>query len=457
MGLDEKLAAGEVIVLDGATGTEIARLGGEMNPAAWCAVANRDHPDIVRGVHESYLEAGADVITTNTFATCRHVLEGAGLGDETVAINRCAVELAREARDRVAPGRAVAIAGSMSNTVAWRPGTVGPDPAYFPSPEEETANYREMADTLAEAGCDLLVMEMMMDVARATRVTEAALATGLPVWIGISASQGSDGTMIGWDVEREENGRLPEGYSPPPREALETIIDALVALGPRAVGIMHSSVESTSPGLRILYERWDGPVMAYPEVMRFDSAGHLARVLIEPEEFASLCRGWVEGGAQIIGGCCGTTVSHIRAMVDALPERPGPRPPPLSRLPFAPARVPRPRGSVIAAVRHHEARRSGHPFERPLSERPRPQLPGRRPFESRGAGGARESEARRQLPATRSAGGQAGRGSACRASLPGGPWPPARARTRVAPARAGPADTPGTASGGAGPRRAPRG
>ncbi len=328
MGLDEKLAAGEVIVLDGATGTEIARLGGEMNPAAWCAVANRDHPDIVRGVHESYLEAGADVITTNTFATCRHVLEGAGLGDETVAINRCAVELAREARDRVAPGRAVAIAGSMSNTVAWRPGTVGPDPAYFPSPEEETANYREMADTLAEAGCDLLVMEMMMDVARATRVTEAALATGLPVWIGISASQGSDGTMIGWDVEREENGRLPEGYSPPPREALETIIDALVALGPRAVGIMHSSVESTSPGLRILYERWDGPVMAYPEVMRFDSAGHLARVLIEPEEFASLCRGWVEGGAQIIGGCCGTTVSHIRAMVDALPERPGPRPRP---------------------------------------------------------------------------------------------------------------------------------
>ena len=324
--LDAKLAAGDIIVLDGATGTEIRRLGGEMDPAAWCAVANRTHPGTVRRVHESYLEAGADVITTNTFATCRHVLEGAGLGDEAVAINRCAVELAREARDRAAPDRPVAIAGSMSNTLAWLPGTVGPDPAYLPSPEREAANYREMADTLAEAGCDLLVMEMMMDVERATRVTEAALATGLPVWVGISTSRGAGGEMIGWDIASEEDGRLPEGYEPPAREPLGTIVDALASLGPQVTGIMHSSLESTTPGLQALFERWSGPVMAYPEAMRSDSVGHLARIMVEPEEFASRCRVWVESGVQIIGGCCGTTIRHIRAMVDRLPERPGPRP-----------------------------------------------------------------------------------------------------------------------------------
>ena len=324
--LDEKLAAGDVIVLDGATGTEIARLGGEMNAAAWCAVANRTHPDTVRRVHESYLEVGADVIITNTFATCRHVLDGAGLGDETAAINRRAVELAREARDRVAPDRPVAVAGSMSNTVAWTPGTVGPDPAYLPSPEQEAANYREMAETLAEAGCDLLVMEMLMDVERATRVTEAALATGLPVWAGISTSRGPGGAMIGWDIPSEEKGRLPDGYEPPPREPLETIVDALTALGPQVTGIMHSSCESTTPGLDVLFERWSGPVMAYPEATHPDSAGPLARILVEPEEFATHCRAWVESGVQIIGGCCGTTIRHIRAMVDRLPDRPGPRP-----------------------------------------------------------------------------------------------------------------------------------
>ena len=323
--LDEKLAAGDVIVLDGATGTEVARLGGEMNAAAWCAVANRTHPDTVRCVHESYLEAGADVIITNTFATCRHVLDGAGLGDETVAINRRAVELAREARDRVAPDRPVAIAGSMSNTVAWIPGTLGPDPAYLPSPETEAANYREMADTLAEAGCDLLVMEMMMDVEPASRATEAALATGLPVWVGISTSRGPGGA-VGWDVASEEEGRLPEGYESPAPERLETIVDALTSLGPQVTGIMHSSVESTTPGLEVLFERWNGPVMAYPEATRRDSSTHLARVLVEPENFASNCRGWVESGVQIIGGCCGTTIEHIRAMVDRLPERPGRRP-----------------------------------------------------------------------------------------------------------------------------------
>lgn len=330
--LDEKLAAGDVIVLDGGTGTEIARLGGGMNAAAWCGMANRTHPETVRRVHESYLDAGADVIITNTFATCRHVLDGAGCGDETVAINRRAVELAREARDRVAPDRPVAVAGSMSNTLAWLPGTIGPDPAYLPTPEREAADYREMADILAEAGCDLLVMEMMLDVERATRVTEAALATGLPVWVGISTSRGPGGEMVGWDIGSEESDRLPEGYEPPRPEALGTIIDALTALGPQVTGIMHSSLEATTPGLEALFERWSGPVMAYPEaMMRFDPVSHLAQVVVEPEDFAAHCRGWVEDGVQIVGGCCGTTIRHIRTMVDQLPERPGSRPEPVRK------------------------------------------------------------------------------------------------------------------------------
>ena len=326
--LDEKLAAGELIVLDGATGTEVARLGGAMHGAAWCAVANRTHPEVVRRVHESYLRAGADVVTTNTFATCRHVLEGAGLGDETVAINRRAVELAREARERVAPDRPVAVAGSMSNTMAWLPGTIVPDPDYYPTPEQEAANYREMADTLAEAGCDLLVMEMMLDVERAVRVTEAAFATGLPVWVGISTTRRADGSLIGWDVETEEPRRVSERGTFPEPIPLVEIIDALTALGPQVSGIMHSSVTATTPGLELLFERWSGPVMAYPETMHFDREDHQAQVTVEPEEFAGHCRGWVERGVQIIGGCCGTTIEHVRAMVDRLPASAGPRPSP---------------------------------------------------------------------------------------------------------------------------------
>ena len=325
--LDDKLAAGDIIVLDGAIGSEIDRLGGKMDAAAWCGVANWTHPDTVRRVHESYLEAGADVITANTFATCRHVLEAAGYGAETVAINRRAVELARQALENVAPDRPVAIAGSMSNNVAWLPGTVGPDPAYEPTPEQEAANYREMADTLAEAGCDLLVMEMMTDLEHAGRVTEAALATGLPVWTGISTSQGPDGRMLGWNIAQEEaDGRLAEDFEQGATLPLETIIDALSALRPQAMGIMHSSLPSTTPGLAALFERWSGPVMAYPEATGFDAETRRHMGTVPVDVFAEHCRGWVEKGVQIIGGCCGTTVHHIRAMVESLPERPGPRP-----------------------------------------------------------------------------------------------------------------------------------
>ena len=325
--LDEKITAGDVIVLDGAVGSEIDRLGGKMDAAAWCGVANWTHPETVRRVHESYLEAGADVITTNTFATCRHVLEAAGYGDETVAINRRAVDLALEARERVAPDRPVAIAGSMSNNMAWLPGTVGTDPAYAPSPEKESANYREMAEVLAEAGCDLLIMEMLLDTRHGSRAMEAALATGLPVWTGISTSQSPDGSMVGWTIaSEEEDGRLPDGYKQATMEPLETIIDTLCALGPRVAGIMHSSLPATTRGLEILFDRWNGPVMAYPEATGFDAVSRHAPDPVKPDDFAFRCRGWVENGVQIIGGCCGTTIHHIQAMVNEIPSRPGPRP-----------------------------------------------------------------------------------------------------------------------------------
>ncbi len=317
--LDDMLRKQEIVVLDGAVGGEIARLGGVMDGAAWCAVANKTHPETVRRVHEEYVRAGADVVTANTFATCRHVLEGAGLGDETVAINTRAVGLAREAVENVGPSRPVAVAGSMSNDLAWIPGTVSPDPRYIPTPEQEAANYRELADTLAEAGVDLLIMEMMSDIEHATRATKAAVATGLPVWVGISCTLRDDGLVTAWDMHAEEAPeRLVADHRPREPMALEPIIDALIALGPQVVGIMHSTVRATGPGLDLLFRRWDGPVMAYPEAADAHE--------VEPAAFAAHCRGWVEGGVAIIGGCCGTTIHHIRSLVSELPDAVGPRP-----------------------------------------------------------------------------------------------------------------------------------
>ena len=324
--LDNKLNNRETIVLDGANGSEIARLGGAMDAAAWCGIANKTHPEVVRQVHEEYIRAGADIVTTNTFASSRHVLAGAGLADETVSINTKAVELAREAVNNVAPDRPVAIAGSMSNGRAWIPGTVSPDPRFSPTPAQEADNYRELAQTLAAAGVDFLLMEMMRDIDRASLAIAAAVETGLPVWIGTSCSVLTDGSASAWAQHLEEPAsRLsPDHARTVPNYSYMTLIEAMMSFNPQVMGVMHSTVENTDPGITALFEQWNGPVMVYPESSSMQARIGVAHE-IEPAAFAVHCRDWVERGVQIIGGCCGTTIEHIRAMVNELPDTVGAR------------------------------------------------------------------------------------------------------------------------------------
>ena len=93
----KRIDNGDVIILDGATATELDRRGVPMDSVAWSAGALETHPDVVRQVHEDYIRAGADIVTTNTFSSARHVLELAGMGDLVVKLNRRAAALAKEA------------------------------------------------------------------------------------------------------------------------------------------------------------------------------------------------------------------------------------------------------------------------------------------------------------------------------------------------------------------------
>src|SRR5438132_13891527 len=98
--LNARLASGDVVVIDGATGTELQARGVPMDDAAWCGVANLEHADVVRAVHEDYIRAGAAVVIANTFSTDRNRLAEAGLADRVEEVNRSAVEAALEARPR---------------------------------------------------------------------------------------------------------------------------------------------------------------------------------------------------------------------------------------------------------------------------------------------------------------------------------------------------------------------
>ncbi len=302
MTLDERLDAGEIIILDGAMGTELERRGVPMDGVAWSAAAMLTHPETVRAAHEDYIRAGADVIIANTFGTSRHVLEPAGLGEEVRTLNLRAVELAQAARDRAAGGREVLIAGSISSFVA------GADREQAPPLEEAAASYREQADLLVGAGVDLIALEMMRDVDLSLCATEAAATTGLPTWVGFTCRRGDDASTV-----------LLNG-----RDEAEPFADALprfMEFGGSVMGVMHSEVEDTVPALDVVFENWSGPVAAYPHSGGFVMPNWQFDDIISPANFVAEAQKWVEMGVQIVGGCCGIGPDHIRLLKERLPSR----------------------------------------------------------------------------------------------------------------------------------------
>ena len=116
--LQDKIESGELIILDGAIGTELERLGAPMHKDVWCGHALDSHPELVTQVHQSYIDAGADVITANTYATGRQALKLGGLEDKMQPWNAYAMQLACQARE--ASDRPVCVAGSVTTFMSTR-------------------------------------------------------------------------------------------------------------------------------------------------------------------------------------------------------------------------------------------------------------------------------------------------------------------------------------------------
>ena len=157
----EKFKSNSKIFLDGGNGSEIANLGGEMTPA-FSALATITAPEIVRQVHENFMDAGCDLITANTFSTTRHNMNSINKGNETKEFIVRSVDIAKKAIKNKGKENIVGIAGSMSNFFSLKENEFVPDPKYIPSFREEERNYKEAAKILKEEGVDLLILEMIL-------------------------------------------------------------------------------------------------------------------------------------------------------------------------------------------------------------------------------------------------------------------------------------------------------
>ena len=310
--LQRRLDQGDIIILDGATATEVEKRGVQLTDMTWSADSLLTHPDVVREVHRVYIEAGADIITTNTYATNRNVLGPAGMGDDVRSLNALAVQLTREAREQTPASRPVYIAGSISteNTSASSYFGRHIEGLQLPDEQQSRANYREQAEVMAEAGAELIVLEMMRDIPQTVYALEASLSTGLPVWVGFSTRISAGGSRI----------LLQD--SPDDGPTFAQALEAVIPLGPSVISVMHTTAEETTPALAELRRHWQGPTGAYPnstgtaEVSNWDLEDTES-----PDTLLAAAQEWVKMGVHVIGGCCGIGPEHIRTFRSGLPTR----------------------------------------------------------------------------------------------------------------------------------------
>jgi methionine synthase I (cobalamin-dependent)/5,10-methylenetetrahydrofolate reductase len=252
---------------------------------------NSTEPEAVFRVHQAYIEAGAQIIETNTFGANRFKLEHLGLGEEVQRLNGRGVKIAREARDSAT--REVLIAGSMG------PLGIGVQ-ARHPEPDEILAIFREQALALEERGVDLYILETFSYIEEIILAVDAIRSfSGLPIIAQLTYSE--EGTIFG-DMRPAAVAALLKNKN-------VQIIGANCTLGPQSLLPILQELASVDD-LRISgmpnagFPKREGDRIVYPKS--------------SPDYFASFAREAAALGVHILGGCCGTTPAHIRAMAEAV-------------------------------------------------------------------------------------------------------------------------------------------
>jgi homocysteine S-methyltransferase len=301
------LAADAALVLDGGLATELERAGFDLDHPLWSARLLTTAPEAIARVHRSYLEAGADCITTASYQATLAGLEREGRSrGEAEALLLRSVALAIEARDRfwAEPQNR---AGRLRPLVA---ASIGPYGAFLANGAEYTGDYdldqaglrefhRERLALLAASGADLLACETIPAVAEARALAALLPTAGLPAWVSFSCRDGE---------------RLRDGT---PLEECARLVD-------RVAGVLAIGVNCTAPGhveslLRAAARATRKPLVAYPNSgEEYDRARRAWRGTKSLGRWGELGRCWRDAGARLVGGCCRTGPEQVRLLRAAL-------------------------------------------------------------------------------------------------------------------------------------------
>jgi len=296
--INAKIDAEDIVWLDAGNGTELQARGAAMHPDVWCGVAHVEHPQIMQQIHLDYINAGADIITTNTFSCNRNMMGPAGLGDQVPNSVTTGVTLARQARTLADAEARVAIAGSMSHQIPVLKGTSKRIAEAAPQADVAIANFNEMAELFKNAGVDLILLEMMSDPALVIHAKAAAKMTGLPVWMGTCCKRAASGKLTNYTV---------------PEISFDETCEQLIDPGLDVVGIMHTNIDYIDEAITTIRRYWHGPIMAYPDSGHFTMPDWQFEAVIKPKDYAARVQKWADNGVNVIGACCGMGVDHLQA------------------------------------------------------------------------------------------------------------------------------------------------
>jgi len=299
--LGDLLGRREYLLADGAAGTNLMGMGlpAGQAPDLW----NLDQPEKVKRLHERFIEVGADIIVTNTFGANRCRLQLDNAADRSREINTAGVRIAREAAD--AAGRPVLVAASMGPTGEML------EPYGTMTAEEAESVFAEQAEALAEGGADLVWIETIFAFAELQAAIAAASRTGLAVTSTMTFDTAGR-TMMGDTPEKA--WEFITGLDPRP-----VAFGANCGAGPAMLVDTICRIRRCGSGSDLLIAKGNCgvPQMVGGEIVYSGDAETMAR-------YARLAR---DAGARIVGGCCGTTPAHLKAIAEALVGyQPGPIP-----------------------------------------------------------------------------------------------------------------------------------
>jgi len=289
----ERLNSGEILVSDGATGSNLQKMGLKAGQAPEDLII--DNPEILMELEGMFVKAGSDIILTCTFGGTRMRMKDSKYQDRAPEVNIRAVELARKAAS--AAGRSDVLVGDSMGPVGGLIKPYGPLEA-----EEVKATFAEQAKALAEGGVDLLVIETMFAFEETTAAFEGATsATDLPIIVSFSYDRGVRSMM----------GVKPKDVMKRYTEMGAMVIGANCGTTLENMEAIVTEYGKTVPNFPI----WAKPNAGIP---RMDIQTEQAIYDMGPEDMANFAKKYVALGAKIVGGCCGSTPEHIAAIAKAV-------------------------------------------------------------------------------------------------------------------------------------------